>query len=137
MESFPERYTVVADGCWIWDKVDATTGYGRADRSTWAHRLSHELHVGPIPTGFQIDHLCRVRACVNPEHLEAVTQRENILRGQAPTILTHVEGICRRGHVLTGENRAPNGPAGQYTCRPCKRERERARHQRLREAAKS
>lgn len=74
------------DGCWLWTDATSWNGYGRfytGSRVMSAHRLSYELAVGPIPDGLQIDHLCRVRACVNPAHLEPVTLAENIRRGAA------------------------------------------------------
>jgi hypothetical protein len=71
-------------GCWLWIAHRNTRDYGTirdgAHRLS-AHRLAHELHIGPIPDGLVIDHLCRVHCCVNPDHLEAVTQHENMLRG--------------------------------------------------------
>lgn len=72
-----------ADGCWIWKWRPGKNGYGRIsinNKSHYAHRASYEFHVGPIPDGLTLDHLCRVRTCVNPAHLEPVTRAENTRR---------------------------------------------------------
>lgn len=68
-----------ADECWPWVGSVTGDGYGQM-RGRGAHRVAYELHVGPIPTGLVIDHLCHVRHCVNPRHLEAVTNQENSRR---------------------------------------------------------
>lgn len=71
------------DGCWVWTGAQQGAGYGmlRVDgEGASAHRLAHEEWIGPIPDGLEIDHLCRVRLCINPEHLEAVTHLENMRR---------------------------------------------------------
>jgi hypothetical protein len=74
------------DGCWLWQPAPGGNGYGRLSvhgRLAYVHRVSYELHVGPIPDGLTIDHLCRVRTCVNPAHLEPVTFAENTRREMA------------------------------------------------------
>lgn len=74
------------NGCWLWTGTIERTGYGRfwlGGRQEIAHRASYALLIGPIPEGLTIDHLCRVRACVNPDHLEPVTLAENIRRERA------------------------------------------------------
>lgn len=74
------------DECWLWAGAVNDSGYGAiwdGYRLVYAHRLSYEMHGGAIPDGMQLDHLCRVRRCVNPAHLEPVTHRENIDRGVA------------------------------------------------------
>jgi len=84
------------DECWEWQGSISTQGYGRiaaggsAETSgspLYTHRVMYELRVGPIPGGLEIDHLCRNRRCCNPAHLEAVTRRENVMRGDAPALL--------------------------------------------------
>lgn len=89
----PQRYIVADDGCWVWQgavvtNVRGTHPYGKVvkridskDVTYLAHRIAYEQAVGPIPKGLVIDHLCRNTLCVNPDHLEAVTQRVNVARG--------------------------------------------------------
>ena len=95
------------DACWPFTGGLAPTGYAtiyRDGHTAYAHRVAYELTVGPIPAGLQIDHLCRVRPCVNPSHLEPVTNRENQLRGVNPMVLISKSGRCARGHPFTPEN---------------------------------
>lgn len=95
--------------CWLWTASLDSFGYGlfKVDRKTQkAHRWSYAYHVGPIPDGLTIDHLCRVRNCVRPDHLEAVTQKENTARARK----TH----CIRGHEFTDGN-----THWVRTCRAC------------------
>ena len=85
-ERFAAGYRKLDDGCWVWLKATGPTGYGVAwngHRTMGAHRLSYEIHVGPIPDGLHIDHLCCNPTCVNPDHLEPVTQQENNRRAAA------------------------------------------------------
>lgn len=89
-------------GCWIW--IGELSGlYGRY-RGQKVHRLTYEKAKGPIPDGLVIDHLCRNMSCVNPDHLEAVTQRINTLRGVGPTAKNAVKTHCSKGHELSGNN---------------------------------
>lgn len=120
------------DGCWLW-KGHLQNGYGRflfgrghTQKCIGAHRMAYQLLVGPIPDGLQLDHLCRNQACVNPAHLEPVTNRENMLRSNHPNAIVVRSGVCRRGHPRTPKN-ARMDRRGTTTCRECTNERARTR----------
>lgn len=91
-------------GCWMWTAGTNGCGYGlvgwggRAGGMVYAHRLIYELLIGPIPPGLHMDHLCRVTLCVNPGHLEPVTQRENNLRGVGASAVNAKKTHCPQGH---------------------------------------
>jgi hypothetical protein len=112
-----------ADGCWHWTGRVARDGYGflhvGGGRYVLAHRWSYEHHVGPIPEGLTIDHLCRVRHCVNPEHLEPVTQRVNNLRSESEPAKNARKTHCKRGHEFTPENTYRHRD-GRRECGTCK-----------------
>lgn len=100
---FSEKiFPVTESGCWIWDsEVNKSHGYGMFllnGKYVRAHRVSYELFKGPIPKGLHIDHLCRVKCCVNPDHLEAVTNRVNVLRGVGATAVNARKETCPYGH---------------------------------------
>lgn len=123
IDRFNTKYEVSDSGHWEWLGELKTTGYGRFWNGTieiYAHRFSYELYVGEIPEGLFIDHLCRVRSCVNPEHLEPVTTAENLKRGEHRSDSTH----CKHGHKFTPENTysPPSQPFYRY-CRECRRRR--------------
>lgn len=88
--------------CWLWTASLRAGRYGqfaaRHGKILYAHRFSYELASGPIPDGLQIDHLCRVPRCVRPDHLEPVTNRENVLRGFSSGANAIRTGLCHRGH---------------------------------------
>ena len=110
-------------GCWLWDRAIASQGYGVLwldGRLQYAHRVAHVLFKGEIPEGLTIDHLCRVTACVNPEHLEAVTMRENILRGTAPAARHAKKTHCPQGHPLDGVTVRASGQRQRF-CKACNR----------------
>ena len=97
----PPEHRPALGGCWLWTGARTANGYGtmsaggRYGATLLAHRLAYEWYRGAIPDGLQIDHLCRVRHCVNPWHLEAVTQEVNLKRGMAPGMV-----IWRRRHGI-------------------------------------
>ena len=101
-----DRISVGPAGCWYWTGTITETGYGLASyrddsgqrRTIRAHRLVYQQLVGPIPAGLEIDHMCRVRRCVNPEHLDVVTRRENQLRSNSVSAQAARRTHCKRGH---------------------------------------
>lgn len=113
----PIGYVVEESGCWSWVGCVSRTGYGYlkpAGRKVIAHRWMYERTYGPIPDGLTIDHRCRNRGCVNPAHLEAVTQGENVLRGDAPPARNARKTHCPKGHTYTNYRQG-------RVCRTCSR----------------
>lgn len=108
--------------CWIWKGRCNPKGYGMFDidsrTAKAAHRVSYEWRVGPIAPGLQLDHLCRVRHCVNPSHLEAVTNSVNVLRGLCGQ-LRLPQSHCKRGHAFLGENLSYDRRDGSRRCKTC------------------
>lgn len=118
---FWKRVDRVEGDCWLWTGGQSVNGYGscldylaETPRTTYAHRLSWRIHRGEIPEGLQIDHLCRNKLCVNPDHLEPVTQSENLKRRSAKV-------QCKSGHPFTAENTYQT-KAGTRCCRTCRRD---------------
>lgn len=114
-------------GCWLWAgptrSRDREYGGVQLDGRTQAvHRVMYELLIEPIPDGLHIDHLCRTKLCVNPSHLEPVTNAENMRRRFAQRT------VCKHGHPITEENRRWNGH--HFVCRPCANERTRKWYER-------
>ncbi|HKY57619.1 MAG TPA: HNH endonuclease signature motif containing protein [Aeromicrobium sp.] len=123
-ERFKARFSVAASGCWEWNGYRDKGGYGRFSldgQSRLAHRVSYALFVGEIPEGLTLDHLCRNRCCVNPSHLEPVTQRINNIRGLGPTSVNAHKTHCKRGHEFTPDNIYVHPTNGGRVCRICKR----------------
>src|SRR3990167_1572712 len=109
--------------CWLWTASQWGGGYGQfwdGSRNVVAHRFAYELLVGSIPDGLEIDHLCRVRNCVNPLHLQPVTTRENTLRGEGPSAINAVRSECIHGHAFSPSNTYISKD-GKRSCRTCRR----------------
>lgn len=122
--------------CWFWVGFVNPDGYGSFHwngKSRPAHRAVYELLRGAIEPGLAIDHLCRVRSCVNPDHLEPVTRRENVLRGESPLARVVRSNKCVSGHELSEENVYINKKSGQRCCRKCRSRRNAAYKNRIRE----
>lgn len=128
-------------GCWLWTGTVSNNGYGllmvRRDipgkwrqRKVLAHRAVYEASRDLIPNGLTLDHLCRNRLCVNPDHLEPVTLVENVMRGMSPLAIKARQTHCIHGHELRGVNLYVTRD-GRRKCRACHRATERARWRRL------
>lgn len=121
--------------CWLWAGSAASNGYGRFNvgkKYPMAHRFAYEMLVGPIPDELTIDHLCHTndptcqggkvclhRRCVNPAHLEPVTQKENLRRGLSPSAKNSAKTHCVRGHEFTADNTSIFN--GRRSCKTCNR----------------
>jgi hypothetical protein len=119
MERFNAMWTPVTEsGCWLWNGGVNSRGYAEMShkgKSDKAHRISYRLYKGEIPDGLCLDHLCRVKCCVNPYHLEAVTSIENIRRA---TPYLRKKTHCLRGHELSGDNLASRKDGARH-CKKC------------------
>lgn len=115
-------------GCWPWTGAKTDMGYASfrvLGKTYYGHRHMFELWYGVMPLGLDLDHICKNTACVNPEHLEPVEHRENLLRGESPMAKLARATHCKYGHEWTQENTGP-GPKGSRRCRTCARIRARA-----------
>ena len=118
MQRFFSKVNLV-DSCWAWtDHLAYGYGVFSIRGTVWkAHRFSYLIFNGPLASNLELDHLCRNRACVNPDHLEQVTRRVNFERGIHPATTRIKKTHCSEGHALTGGNRIDRG--GSARCRVC------------------
>lgn len=121
-EVFMSRIEKVTEsGCWLWTAGENGAGYSWFNRQL-GHRYSYNKFVGDIPDGLQLDHLCRVRCCVNPDHLEIVTPRTNVLRGIGPSAQYARRTHCKKGHEFTSDNTYTTPGESNRLCRICRAE---------------
>lgn len=109
LQRFSEKYEIAPNGCWVWTARINRKGYGQItvfQKKYEAHRFAYQFLVGAIPDGFQLDHMCRNRACVNPEHLRPVTAKANTYAtGSIATAkLNREKTHCPSGHPYSGDN---------------------------------
>jgi hypothetical protein len=130
MDRIRSKVVIADNGCWLWTGAVQSRGYGSIGlhgRSLLVHRLAYEQAHGPVPFGMQVDHLCRVKRCCNPAHLEAVTPKVNLARAAAA--VTH----CPQGHAYDAANTYVK--AGSRQCRACRNDYSRKRRALLRAAS--
>lgn len=120
-------------GCWNWQGPINGGGYATCSlhgKTRKVHRLIYEWERAPIPDGLTLDHLCRNRACVNPDHMEPVTNRVNILRGESFSATLARQTHCKHGHPFSGDNLEIDRD-GFRRCITCRRQRQKKRWRRL------
>lgn len=119
LKRFTSKFSIRENGCWEWDAHVMWSGYGlfwAEGKTRRAHRWAYGKLIGPIPEGLHLDHLCKSKTCVNPQHLEPVTPAENMRRTQ--------KEACIYGHPKTGKNLYIAPKSRQRQCRECHRIRQ-------------
>ncbi len=127
LEAFLSKIIIVKSGCWVWIAFCNNKGYGQFNfnkKNARAHRFIYEYFYDRICSDLTIDHLCKVKNCVNPNHLEEVTNRENNLRSNSIGGINSRKTHCNKGHPLSGENLRIENYGGRR-CKTCELDRKR------------
>lgn len=120
------RIKKLPDGCWEWTG-SLSYGYGILTykrKRMRVHICTFNHFVGPVPVRSELDHLCKNKRCCNPDHLEPVSHRVNILRSDHPNVVLMHRGVCKRGHAIAGDNALPTSD-GRIRCKKCRQRIER------------
>lgn len=124
---FHSKYIPVTEsGCWIWTDHLCRGDYAQFyinGALQMSHRVSYEIHIGPIPRNMEIDHICRVRCCVNPEHLRPLPHKDNVLCGSGLTAKHALKTHCINGHPFSGDNLQFKPNRNERVCRQCNKDR--------------
>lgn len=127
------KYTEQLNGCWLWTRSLNSQGYGKIcvgnSETKLVHRVAYEIFKGPIGNGMELDHLCRNPRCCNPDHLEPVSHRENMLRGKTVGAANAIKTHCKNGHELNEANAYRFGV--KRLCRICRAAAEQRRRDRI------
>ena len=124
-DRFWEKVQIQTNGCWEWTAAKDEEAYGffrAGGKQVRAHRWAYEYCIGLIPPGLEPDHLCRNRSCVNPWHMEPVTNIVNILRGNGQGAINARKTHCKKGHPLAGDNLGIQSDGKKRYCVTCYRE---------------
>jgi hypothetical protein len=127
IENFKKHIQITKEGCWEWTaKIHKNTGYGYftvKGKTHLSHRFSYKYFKGEIPLNLCIDHICENRKCVNPEHLQAITLKQNILKGKSVCAQKAKQIYCHKNHPLSGENLYIT-PDNRRQCKTCNKIRQ-------------
>lgn len=124
LEDFIVDNIIMTESCWIWTGLKHSAGYGCFgwnNKLLYSHRVSYEIYRGKIPKNTELDHLCRNRICCNPYHLELVTHKENVLRGESLSAKNKKKTHCKHGHKFTKENTYVRPDRKGRNCLICKK----------------